>query len=372
VNQTATDLRAALNASTHPYFSTITWSGSSGSIIGTADVAGVPFVAALTKTGAGTGTVTDFASTTANAGPNVWGTAANWSGATVPGAADTVILRQSTVPIAWDLDQNALSLTRLVIEDSYTGTLGLNRSTFALSASGGNPSSAATEYRQGYLAIQATTVEIGARNPGASALGASRIKIDNRKSAASTTIVYHTAASSADSGLPAVRLLAAHANADLYVLDAQGGVGVAVDAPGETSTLGIVSIADDTGVSRVQTGEGVTLTTWSQQGGTNELRAAATVTTVEVLGGELTIEGDYTITTLTIAGGNVIDNHIKSGGNAITTVNQTGGLLDGSQSTRARTWATVNPDSGSIRIDDSVVTITTLDKPAGLRTLTVV
>ena len=48
VATTATALRASLNASTHPYFAAITWSGGTGDIIGTADTAGAPFVAALT------------------------------------------------------------------------------------------------------------------------------------------------------------------------------------------------------------------------------------------------------------------------------------------------------------------------------------
>lgn len=66
---TATALRTALNASTHPYFAAITWSGSGSDITGTADTAGVPFIATSSVT-AGTGTFSAFSTTTASAGPN--------------------------------------------------------------------------------------------------------------------------------------------------------------------------------------------------------------------------------------------------------------------------------------------------------------
>ena len=127
VATTATNLRTALNASTHPYFEAITWSGSAGDIIGTADAAGAPFIAALTETGAGTGTVTDFAATTASSGPNHWDTAVNWSLAVVPVNTDDVRIRDSDVTIAWGLAQSAVTLDTMKVDRSYTGRVGSPR-----------------------------------------------------------------------------------------------------------------------------------------------------------------------------------------------------------------------------------------------------
>jgi hypothetical protein len=129
VATTATNLRATLNASTHPYFAAITWSGSAGDIIGTADTAGVPFIAALTVAG-GTGTVTDFVETTASAGPSDWSTGENWVNAatgatgTIPASADDVVIENSTNSIVYGLDQNAVALDSLEIRLSFTGKIG--------------------------------------------------------------------------------------------------------------------------------------------------------------------------------------------------------------------------------------------------------
>lgn len=88
-------------------------------------------------------------------------------------------------------------------------------------------------------------------------------------------------------------------------------------------------------------------------------------------GTALTVEGDVTITTPNIQGGVVNSNQISSGCNAITTATLLGGILTGAGSREARTWATVNVDEGTLIVDDAVVTITTLDQPAGERTIAV-
>lgn len=370
VATTATALRAALNASTHPYFSGITWSGSGGNITGTADTAGVPFVPALTETGAGTGAVTDFSTTTASAGPADWSTAANWSAGAIPANDDAVVFRQTSAPVAWGLS-TGLTGINLTVEDTYTGTIGLRTGVFATSADGATTVSTVSEYRTSYLTLDADVIDIGQQLGLTSAGGSGRVKINNTRGSASILTVHKTAGAPTDTGLPAVRYRAAHADADVYVRSAQGGVGIAVDVPGETSTVGDLYVSDQTDVSQVILGTGVTITNWTQNGGRNILQAAATVTAVTVAGGTLTTEGDYTVTTLAVRDGTCYCNHVKTGGNAITTANVTGGTLDGSQSSFARTWATVNPDGGTIIADDGVVTITTLDAPAGLRSLTV-
>ena len=367
VATTAAALVALLNASTHPYFSGITWSvPSSGNVRGTADTAGVPFVAALTKTGAGTGTVTDFAVTTACASAYHWDTAANWSDGVVPVSTDTVILQGAT-SILWGLAQSAVTLTQLTILKTFTGKLGLNRAVFATSVDGDTVNATKHEYRDRYLNIGYDAADIGQHAGPGSPAGSSRIMLQNAKSGASTTMVHGTATAAAETGYPSVRLLAAHASATVIVRDGSGGVGIAADAPGETSTVGAVSQAG----GALFIGPGVTLTSLAMNGGSCTLQAAATVTSITVQDGTLTTEGDYTVTTMTVSGGQVFPSHIKTGGNAITTLNMLGGRIDARRSQEARTWDTVNPDLGTLLVDDSVVTITTMDAPAGARQLTV-
>src|SRR5690606_2667212 len=146
-----------------------------------------------------------------------------------------------------------------------------------------------------------------------------------------------TASSEEVTGRPVVQLLFTGSSDSLYVQSAPGGVGVAVGEPGETSTLSLISISDNTTASKVRVSNGVTLTTWYQAGGDNVLDAAGTVTTVTADGGNLRIEGDYTITTLNADGGNITDNHTKSGGAAVTTLNARKGKVDFLKSNVART-----------------------------------
>jgi hypothetical protein len=334
VATTATNLRATLNASTHPYFAAITWSGSAGDIIGTADTAGVPFIAALTVAG-GTGTVTDFVETTASAGPSDWSTGENWVNAatgatgTIPASADDVVIENSTNSIVYGLDQNAVALDSLEIRLSFTGKIG---------------DSTKAEYREDYLKIGAEVVDIGQAFGTGTQSGSTRIKIDNVDAAATTTTIHNTA-TTGDTPYPAVRLLVTHAS----------------------STL------DSTPSTRIVTGEGLTLTTWTQTGGSNLLRVvdAGTVTTVNVSGGSLVTQGDFTITTLNATGGTSSMNHSRTAGISITTANLTSGTVRTRSTATARTWTTVNLGDEISLLADSNLTITTLNEPTDPYNLTI-
>jgi len=360
---TATALAAAWNLSTSPYATPITASSATDTVTLTADEPGVPFTVTTAVTG-GTGTFGAVTEATANAGPNDWGTAGNWSGDTVPVNTDDVVFRDSAVDVRWGLDQAAVDLTSLTIEQTYTGKIGLYRGAVIVDAAGTTDPSK-PEYREDYLTIGWTTCTIGEQHgPGAPA-GSSRLKLDNDKVGASTTTVFNTSSSSFDANLPAVRLLAGDASADVLIRQAPGGVGIAVDDPAETATVGDVDISDTTPTSRVFIGDGVTLTNYVQQGGVNILRAAATITLAKCQGGDLTVEGTQLVTTLTVEGGTVFPNNVPAAGSAITTVNLDGGTVDGLRSRAARTWGTVNmrEPGSTLRVDPGVVTITTLNDP---------
>jgi hypothetical protein len=357
VATTATALRASLNASTHPYFSAITWSGAAGNIVGTADVAGVPFIFAISKSGAGTGTVTAYSVTTANAGPNDWSTAANWSGGAVPVNTDDVIIGPGAVNIVWGLAQSAVTLNSLQILKSYTGLLGLNTNAFATTADAATVVTTANEYRQAYLNILVNNannlVRIGENYGPVISAGSQRIMLD-LGATATTVIVYGSAQAANDSGKPCIRLKMNSATTNVYVRSAPGGVGIAVDQPSETSTVGTVNCSDSSSATRVTIGLGTTITTFSQDGGNNVLQAAATVTTVTVNGGTLLIEGTFAVTTLTIYSGTVIPN--SSG--TITTMNIYGGTVDLTQSDQARTVTTTNVYGTNVTFKNLAVTLT--------------
>lgn len=370
----ATALAAALNASTHPYFTAVTWTSSTNTVTGTADVAGAPFVATSSVSG-GTGTIGAAATPTAAAGPNDYSTAENWSLGAVPVATDDVVLKDDDADICWGLAQGSVQLNSLAIHKTFTGRIGLDRTKFATSSDGRTYSTTSVpEYRAHYLAldvVDGNAVVLGENLSQASAAGSGRLKLDFGAAAPVVTVIA-TAATSVDAGQPAVRLLMTGAASALYVRSAAAGVGVAVDAPGEVSTLATIDVADTSSTSKVFIGAGVTLTTWKQAGGINIIGgAAATMTACTSNGGTLRIEGDFTITTLTVNGGTVTDNHVKTGGNANTTVAHNSGTLDATGSSAARTWGAYTPAISSIlKENTNVLTVTTRYGASGNRKIT--
>lgn len=370
VATTATNLRATLNASTHPYFAAIAWSGTTGDIIGTAGTAGVPFEAALTETGAGTGTVTDFAATTASAGPNDVGDALNWSGETLPGASDDIVVQGGSTSLLWRLESiaDAVSLT---VYQSFTGAIGLSLGEFLTSADG-TTDSTAPEYRTSYLRCELDDVVIGRDDGlGRTGIGSPLVKIHNDKAGASLLRVENTASDVAGNK-PAVRYLADNSLADVEVLSAPGAIGIAIDEPGETATIGDMRIVDSSTESAVVLGPGTTITTWEQQGGQNVLNAAATVNNVTVFAGTLDIIGaDYLINTLEIRGGTVVDSHVNSAGNEWTNLLLYGGVVDLTDTQQARTIGALHPDGGTISASWDDLTVTTNDLPDGLKSVTI-
>ena len=371
-NATAVALVALLNAtSAHPYFSTITWTApGSGVVRGTADTAGVPFTSALTVAG-GTGTVDDFAVTTANVGPCDISVTSNWSGGAIPAGNDTAILKDSSVSLLYGLNQSGVALDNLWIHQSFTGKIGLPKFKFATDATGSTFNATVEEYRSDFLQYEVTQadgrLEIGQNLSQGSPAGSGRIKID-LGSNPGTVVIHNTAAQSADSGLPCVRLKANDAATIIYIRKAPGGVGIGTDTPGETATVARVSVEDVSTSSRVFVGRGVTMTTFEQSGGVNLIEGSAgTVTTVEVNGGQLTIDGAFTITALNINAGTVVSTNTTT----ITAATLRGGVLDMQRSNIARTITTLNHYPNSVfKTDSDVITVTTYNELGGRMTLT--
>lgn len=363
VNTTAANLVTALQASTHPYFQAVAWTNPgapSNDIQGLATTAGVPFEVSLTVTG-GTGTVTDFADDVAATGPNFFDAADNYAGGVAPVSGDEIILENSAVSLLWNIDVTSGNYT-LTARKSYTGKIGLRADAFTTSANGETVDTSADEYRETYLKADFRDVRIGEYFGPGSATGSPRIKVNTTSTTAGTTVVvYDTAASASESGKAAVRLKAASANVDVFVRKAPGGVGLGTDAPGETGEVGTLRVLDVTTAAKVHVGEGITVGTFTQSGGTNVVEAAATITTVTADGGNLTLEGDYLVTTLNVnAGATVKANNVPAAGRAITTANVDGtGVLEMTQAGEAQTIGTLSLTGGGTLNGTSLVDVDT-------------
>lgn len=355
VEATTAALVAAWNASTHPYFSPITAAVDSGvspsnDITLTADEAGFPFtVTASVSGGSGSiGSVTQDATAT---GPNHWSNADNWSLARLPDNGDRVFVAVPGTRLCWDLDRSGESPTELWSRLRVVGDvrIGLSFSGVATSADGDTVSSAAPEYRDQYLKAAITTVDV-LPDPSVSVVtGSARLHVHNTDTVGSIATVRATAQTAADTARPAICLLCDSANADLYVSSARAGVGVAKGNPGETATIGEVTVDDPTNGSRLFLGEGVTHSTFVQNGGVSEIDSAATMPSITVNGGTCTVAGDQAVTALIANGGTVIAN---TTGTIATLTQEEGSLLDFWRSARARTVTTYNYNGGARKIDD--------------------
>lgn len=265
--------------------------------------------------------------------------AANWSPSGVPINADTAVFEHSTQSVTGGLDQSAVTLAQLTIKQSYTGLFG-----------------SATAYVQ----WGATKVDIGEHYGYGSPNGSGRIKLDTGTS--TTSICIHDSAStpySADGNVPPIRLKLTNAAADLYVR--KGQVGIAADAPGETTTLDEIHVGYvDSRLTdaKVVIGDGVTLDELQISGGETVLQCAAT--TIGVQAGQLQTEGAGAITTLTVEGGKV---YPQSTG-TITTLECKGGEVDFTRSNEDRTVTTPKLwRDAKLKYDPAYVAMTTPPAP---------
>ncbi|MFO7897435.1 MAG: hypothetical protein R6V58_00070 [Planctomycetota bacterium] len=268
---------------------------------------------------------------TGDAGDNDWSTAGNWSNG-VPANGDTVYFRDGSEDVTASLDQSAVTVTKLVIEQSYTGLIG-------------TPSA--------YLQIGATTVHIGEHQGYGTPVGSGRLKLD-LDSAATMVTVYNTAATPEEENLPPVRLLVdTVGSVDSTVDVLKGRVGIAVE-PDESSTITLsVGFRDSqSGDAEVVTGPGCTVDTLKTAGGDTECRAAPTTVTMD--GGEVALFGTGQVTTFTIEGGTCYPEN--TGG--IAAANFNGGESDFTRSLAARVVTAANAKPGAtIKWDPDVVTM---------------
>lgn len=203
--------------------------------------------------------------TTPNSGPNNWDVAANWSTNSVPSSSDTPYIADSDVDILYGLDQSAVTLTELHIEQTYTGTIGLPR----INTDGGTGSSY-FEYRETYLKVGATELFIGEKEGD----GSERIKID--LGSVQSTVLITNSGDSPDGNTPPILLLGTHPSNVINVN--RGELGVAY-YPTEVSTVATLRQAffdDATDDTTVYLGAGVTVTNITKTGGVLDINSETT------------------------------------------------------------------------------------------------
>ena len=342
VSDVVTGLTTAWNASTDAPLTEITAADSSTHVTLTHDTAGVEFVVTGDTTDGDASDDQDLtiAESTAVVGPNVW-CAANFDTGILPASSDTVILENSAVDILYGLDQSAVTLTKLVVRASFTGSVGLPRTASAAAHDAGT--AAYVEYRETYLKIGATNVEYG-KGLGT---GSPRFKLDN--SSIQTTLDVYSTGSSSDNTIGALVWKGTHA-ANVVSVN-RGNVSIC-HYSGDVATIATLNIGYVTSPasdSTVRFGTATaTLTTINQSGGT--LVYQNNVTTHTQTAGKSTIGGTATATTLNLDAGTC---YYQSSG-TLTTANVGGrGSLDFRQDMRARTVTNCNVYEGFALRDPS-------------------
>lgn len=287
----------ALDAEVYPEFNSdesgVTASSATATLTLTANEAGVPFTFTLTpleanggaadlQTIEGAGSATTGTTSTANNGPNVWSTAANWDTGAAPVAGDTVHIDNNDDDILYGLSQAGATITAMHIWQSFEGTIGLPKTN--------SLGTEYPEYRTEYLTIDCTTLHVG-RGAGN---GSGRIKID--AGSVQTAVTAFNTGSPIDD-VPAFLWKGTHAS-NTFTAMGDASVGVAVFG-GESATIATLTVD---GNANVLLGLGVTLTTINVNGGTLEINSNV-AGTLTVLGGTVTINGTATVAQLNIRGG---------------------------------------------------------------------
>ncbi|QDT94754.1 LamG domain-containing protein [Gimesia aquarii] len=244
---------------------------------------------------------------TASEGPNHWNIPANWNTNTVPVTSDTVYISDSEISILYGLDQSAVTLAALHIEQTFSGFIGLPRTN--------SDGLSYFEYRDLYLKIGATNLFIGDKEGD----GSDRIKID--LGSVQSTVLITDSGDGEDANTPAILLLGAHVSNVININ--RGSLGVAF-YPTEESTIATLrqaffdDAADDT---TVYLGDGVTINDIIKSGGVLDINSntasleqtagtttihAGTHTLLNILDGSLNYNSVGTASEINLSGASVL------------------------------------------------------------------
>lgn len=288
------------------------------------------------------------ASVTTPTGPNWFSDANNWqtpgSGtATAPTTGDTVVFQDSEVDCLYGLDDlSAETFAEVHIRADYVGSIGL-------------PSYEGDyfEYRATALKAGMTKIIVG-EGEGA---GSPRVRLD--ASSIQCDLTVHRTGTSADSE-PALIWKGTHASNTVAVL--RGDVGIGTEFYGDACAVSALKVGfkdDQDGDVSLSIGVGITaLGTVVQLGGvvTVDSGSGLTVTSWAKYGGSLYFQGEGAMTTLLELEGST---YYESSGTLTTCEIGNGGEVAATRDLRSRTITTLIMEAGSTFRDPSrVVTLT--------------
>jgi len=362
VNQTCIDIVTAWNASTHKLCTPITagYVGTAGSYTAvtlTADVAGVPFYSSVSTTEAGGGAADDQtfarATTTDNAGPNDWYTAANWEAGTLPQPDDNLVIDNGAQSILYGLDQSSVGYGVVTIGQSFispgqVGSIDLP------------------------LLLQCDILIVGSHAGSLEPVGSPLIRIE--LSGTPSVFIYNSAFAGLGYRSP-IELTGAAGNVHVY----KGKVAFAPMA-GETWTctaayFGYVSVQDED--CEIKGGQAAAFPVLNVSGGVVSVQNSPEVVNID--GGELTLSGANDIDTIVVNGGtlnldnaNLIGTYTINGGTAylnkhgvMTLANLYGGYTNWLKLRTARTVTSTNYSAGA-RFAFDPATLTQTNKPVAV------
>lgn len=278
---------------------------------------GVPFTATVSESTAGSGTLA-IADTVSAWGPSFVDCPDNWSGGSLPADNDTIVIDGTSVGIKYCRTANlatiaAITPAAIYVRAGFTGDIGLPQ----------RNANGYQEYRPTYLSmgdvadvgtVAQTLIYIG-QGDGA---GSRRIKLDTNDQ--KTLVTVYSTGTPAEQNVPAFLFIGTHADNEATIN--KGSVGFASlgnEIASGTCVLSVLRVGyttNPTGDSDVVCGQGCSLTTIEQAGGSLEVNAAAT--TITKTGGELHLRGNsVTVTTLNERGGTTY----VEGTTTITTAN---------------------------------------------------
>ena len=202
-------------------------------------------------------------------------------------------------------------------------------------------------------------IDVGGRGSG-------RILLDSDTDTAIVT-VYQTFPPIDPNAVASFDLIGNNSSADLYIVNAGGGVGLASRVYGEAFTLRNLGVARNSN-AQVWVGNNVTLNTSRVWGGTVWFWSSPGSNNFAMNGGTVYLEGEYNVSGIGMSGGTLYPNNVTAGAD-IDVIEMRGGVLDATMVMRGRTWTIVDqaerarfvwdadePGGGGLNVDQLTVT----------------
>lgn len=304
----------------------------------TATKAGVPWTVTAAAT-TGTAVPTDE---TAASGPNFWNIAANWSGAALPSAGDTLELIDSSVSILYGLT-DTVNYAALKIYASYTGQIGLP----AWNLDG------YSEFRTRFLTLGDGTSSIALTIGEGVGNHAQSIRFNSNDTA--TTLIVLDGQSNSSSYPIEITDMKSTSTAVVY----GGGVLIDDSTTGTLASLKVMARSDSRTKPRVKTTSRMTVTAVECYGQGTEVELNGSSTTAVVRdSAKLITRSAAAIATVTSSARGVVSWQ-SSGGIATKLKVETDGDVDFSEQVAAKTVAACEVSrGGKLRDPYKVVTWT--------------